>query len=107
MSRGFRRYGQTKLANIVFTMELARRLEGTGISAFCYHPGTVATNLNRDNGALANLSMTLIKPFSRKPAQGAETLVWLADSPYVPGRAGVTSLTGSPGRSPPVLCHRA
>ena len=79
--RGFRRYGQTKLANIVFTLELARRTEGSGVTAYCYHPGTVATNFNHDNGALMSLAMAIIKPFSRSPAKGADTLVWLAEAP--------------------------
>jgi NAD(P)-dependent dehydrogenase (short-subunit alcohol dehydrogenase family) len=78
--RGFRRYGQTKLANIVFTMELARRTQGSGVTAYCFHPGTVATNFNHDNGALMRFGMALVKPFSRSPAQGAETLVWLAET---------------------------
>ena len=79
--RGFRRYGQTKLANIVFTEELARRLQGSGVSAYSFHPGTVATNFNHNNGALMGLAMAVIKPFSRPPAKGAETLVWLAEAP--------------------------
>ena len=86
--RGFRRYGQTKLANIVFTMELARRLEGTGVSAYCYHPGNVATNFNHNNGPMMSLPMAIIKPFSRSPSKGAETLVWLAESPGVAGQSG-------------------
>ncbi len=79
--RGFRRYGQTKLANIVFTEELARRLQGSGVSAYSFHPGTVATNFNHNNGVLMALAMAVIKPFSRPPARGAETLVWLAEAP--------------------------
>ncbi len=81
--RGFTRYGQSKLANILFTAELARRIEGTGVSANCFHPGLVATGFNRNNGALMNALMTLAKPFSRRPEKGAETLVWLVDSPDV------------------------
>jgi NAD(P)-dependent dehydrogenase (short-subunit alcohol dehydrogenase family) len=79
-NRGFKRYGQTKLANILFTAELARRLEGSGVTANCFHPGTVATGFNRNNGALMTFVMAAIKPFLRKPEKGAETLVWLADS---------------------------
>jgi NAD(P)-dependent dehydrogenase (short-subunit alcohol dehydrogenase family) len=79
-ARGFRRYGQTKLANILFTAELARRLEGTGVTANCFHPGTVATGFNRNNGVLMRTAMTVIKPFLRSPEKGAETLVWLVDS---------------------------
>jgi NAD(P)-dependent dehydrogenase (short-subunit alcohol dehydrogenase family) len=78
--RGFQRYGQTKLANILFTVELARRLEGTGVTANCFHPGLVATGFNRNNSALMRLAMTVVKPFSRSPEKGAGTLVWLADS---------------------------
>jgi NAD(P)-dependent dehydrogenase (short-subunit alcohol dehydrogenase family) len=78
--RGFRRYGQSKLANILFTAELARRLEGTGVTANCFHPGTVATGFNRNNSALMRFVMTAIKPFLRSPEKGAETLVWLVDS---------------------------
>jgi NAD(P)-dependent dehydrogenase (short-subunit alcohol dehydrogenase family) len=79
-ARGFKRYGQTKLANILFTAELARRVEGTGVTANCFHPGLVATGFNRNNSGLMRVAMTVVKPFSRSPEKGAETLVWLADS---------------------------
>jgi NAD(P)-dependent dehydrogenase (short-subunit alcohol dehydrogenase family) len=79
-SRGFRRYGETKLANILFTGELARRLEGTGVSANCFHPGLVASGFNRNNGPLARAAMTVLQPLSRSPEEGARTLVWLVDS---------------------------
>ena len=78
--RGFERYGQSKLANILFTKELARRLEGTGVSAFCFHPGLVDTGFNRNNGLLMGIGMAIARPFSRTAEKGAETLVWLADS---------------------------
>jgi len=78
--RGFKRYGQTKLANILFTAELARRLEGSGVTANCFHPGLVATGFNRNNSGLMRVAMTVVKPFSRSAEKGAETLVWLADS---------------------------
>jgi NAD(P)-dependent dehydrogenase (short-subunit alcohol dehydrogenase family) len=78
--RGYKRYGQTKLANILFTAELARRLEGSGVTANCFHPGVVATGFNRNNSSLMRVLMTVMKPFSRSPEKGAETLVWLADS---------------------------
>jgi NAD(P)-dependent dehydrogenase (short-subunit alcohol dehydrogenase family) len=78
--RGFKRYGQSKLANILFTVELARRLEGTTVTANCFHPGVVATGFNHNNGTLSHLAMTVIKPFLRSPEKGADTLVWLADS---------------------------
>ena len=77
---GFNRYGQTKLANILFTVELARQLEGTGVTANCFHPGFVASGFNRNNGPLMRFGMALSRPFARNTAKGAETLVWLADS---------------------------
>jgi len=79
--RGFERYGQTKLANILFTRELARRLEGSGVTATCFHPGLVATGFNRNNGLIMDLGMTILRPVSRSPQKGAETLVWLATLP--------------------------
>ncbi|HEY8681523.1 MAG TPA: SDR family oxidoreductase [Candidatus Dormibacteraeota bacterium] len=78
--QGFERYGQTKLANILFTLELARRLEGTGVTAYCLHPGLVNTGFNHNNGFLMGIGMAIVRPFSRTPEKGAETLVWLADS---------------------------
>jgi len=86
--RGFRRYGETKLANILFTTELARRLDGTGVTANCFHPGLVATGFNRNNGLLMDLAMTILRPVSRSPKKGAKTLVWLATSPDVANVSG-------------------
>lgn len=85
---GFRRYGETKLANILFTAELARRLQGTGVTANAFHPGLVATGFNRNNGILMRLGMTVVRPFSRSPEKGAETLVWLVDSQEVGAESG-------------------
>jgi NAD(P)-dependent dehydrogenase (short-subunit alcohol dehydrogenase family) len=86
--RGFRRYGETKLANILFTADLARRLEGTGVTANCFHPGLVASGFNRNNGWLMKLAMTAISPFARSPEKGAETLVWLVESADVTDESG-------------------
>ena len=77
---GFPRYGQTKLANILFTVELARRLAGTGVTANCFHPGFVATGFNRNNGLLMRVGMAISRPFARGASKGAQTLVWLVDS---------------------------
>jgi NAD(P)-dependent dehydrogenase (short-subunit alcohol dehydrogenase family) len=87
-AKGFRRYGQTKLANILFTSELAHRIEGTGVTANCYHPGFVASSFNRNNGARMRIAMTLARPFARSNERGADTLVWLADSAAVSGQSG-------------------
>jgi NAD(P)-dependent dehydrogenase (short-subunit alcohol dehydrogenase family) len=86
--RGFGRYCETKLANVLFTTELARRLDGTGVTANCFHPGLVATGFNRNNGLLMNLGMTILRPVARSPEKGAETLVWLATSPDVANVSG-------------------
>lgn len=85
---GLTRYGQSKLANILFTVELARRLEGTGVTANCFHPGVVNTGFNRNNGLLLSVAMLAIAPLARSPRRGAETLVWLADAPEVSGISG-------------------
>jgi NAD(P)-dependent dehydrogenase (short-subunit alcohol dehydrogenase family) len=85
---GFPRYGETKLANILFTTELARRLQGSGVTANCFHPGFVASGFNRNNGLLMRLGMSLARPFARSTKKGAETLVWLLDSPDVSGETG-------------------
>jgi len=81
-------YGKSKLANILFTRELARRLEGTGVTANCLHPGFVGSNFAKNNGAIAGLAMTLLRPFARTPEKGAETAVYLASSPEVAGVSG-------------------
>jgi NAD(P)-dependent dehydrogenase (short-subunit alcohol dehydrogenase family) len=86
--RGWTRYGESKLANILFTLELARRLDGTGVTAYCFHPGLVATGFNHNNGALMSAAMAIVGPFSRSPRKGAQTLVWLADSPDVSKQSG-------------------
>ncbi|MHB8572185.1 MAG: SDR family oxidoreductase [Candidatus Dormibacteria bacterium] len=86
-ARGFQRYGETKLANVMFTRALARRLP-VGVTANCFHPGLVATGFNRNNGWLMEVPMLLLRPFSRTPARGAETLVWLCDSPDASEESG-------------------
>jgi NAD(P)-dependent dehydrogenase (short-subunit alcohol dehydrogenase family) len=78
---GLRAYGDSKLANILFTRELARRLSGTGVIANCFHPGFVATGLGQNNGGALGWAMRAIAPYvARTPEKGAETLLWLATS---------------------------
>ena len=86
--RGFPVYGMTKLANIMFTYELAERLNGTGVTANCLHPGPVRTNFGQNNRGPMALFFRTFKPFMRSPEQGADTLVWLASSPEVDGVSG-------------------
>ena len=85
---GLQAYGQSKLANVLFTYELARRLEGTGVTANALHPGFIATGFARNNGVFYNFGMKLIGPFIRKPDQGAQTSIYLASSPEVEGVTG-------------------
>ncbi len=84
----FGAYGQSKLANILFTYELDRRLAGTGVTANCLHPGGVATGFGRNNGGLVRLIFRLIGPLLRTPEQGAETVVYLASAPEIEGVSG-------------------
>lgn len=87
---GVRRYGQTKLANILFTSELARRIGDADVTANCFHPGLVATGFSRNNkGPVMRLGMVVARPFSRSPAEGADTLVWLLDSTEVEDLTGL------------------
>jgi NAD(P)-dependent dehydrogenase (short-subunit alcohol dehydrogenase family) len=81
-------YGQSKLANILFTRELAKRLTGTGLTANCFHPGVVASNFGRSNGGITVLIFGLIRPFQISPEKGAETGIYLATSPNVANISG-------------------
>jgi NAD(P)-dependent dehydrogenase (short-subunit alcohol dehydrogenase family) len=81
-------YGASKLENILFTRELARRLEGTGVTANCFHPGVVSTGFGADAGGAFGLVLKLAKPFLLTPDKGADTLVWLATSPEVATTSG-------------------
>ena len=82
---GFYVYGRSKLANVLFTYELARRLEGTGVTANTLHPGLVRTGFGHNNGAVTRVLMMLsqLPPISASPRRGARTQVWLAGSPAV------------------------
>ena len=82
-------YGRSKLCNILFTRELARRMAGTGVTANCLHPGVVATRFGDDAGGLLGLMMPLVKPLFISPERGAETIVYLASSPEVEGVSGL------------------
>lgn len=86
--RPFRAYSQSKLANILFTFELARRLEGTGVTANTLHPGFVATNFTAGNGALGWSLRRLAGLLAIRPEEGAKTSVYLASSPEVAGITG-------------------
>jgi NAD(P)-dependent dehydrogenase (short-subunit alcohol dehydrogenase family) len=88
--RGMRVYGQSKLANILFTLELSRRFGDKGITANSLHPGTVRTGYGGDGdtrGLLA-FGIKIASPFFLSPAKGARTSVYLASSPEVDGVSG-------------------
>jgi NAD(P)-dependent dehydrogenase (short-subunit alcohol dehydrogenase family) len=81
-------YGASKLANILFTRELARRLEGTGVTATCLHPGVVRTGFGRRGPSFIRWWFKLSGSFLLTPAEGADTAVWLASSPEIEGASG-------------------
>ncbi len=88
---GMRIYGTSKLCNILFTSELARRLEGTGVTANSLHPGTVRTGFGQDGDArgFMKVGLALIRPFILSPAKGARTQIHVASSPEVEGKSGL------------------
>ncbi|MFT5442848.1 MAG: retinol dehydrogenase-12 [Myxococcota bacterium] len=91
MERGystFGAYGASKLANILFTRELGRRLEGTRVTANAFHPGMVGSDFAKNNGWFAHIAMALIKPIARSPLKGAETGIYLCTSAEVEGKTG-------------------
>jgi NAD(P)-dependent dehydrogenase (short-subunit alcohol dehydrogenase family) len=85
---GFGVYGRSKLCNILFTRELARRLRGTGITANCFHPGFIATRFGNQSGGALSLGIRAAKTFALTPEQGAQTMVYLASSPDVAETSG-------------------
>ena len=91
--RAMRVYGASKLANILFTIELARRLEGTGVTANCLHPGTVATGYGRhgDTKGLLAIGLVLAKPILMTPEKGRGRRSTSRPRPRSPGSAASTS----------------
>jgi len=85
---GFKVYGRSKLCNILYTRELARRLAGTGVTANCLHPGFVSTRFGDQSGGMLSAGMRLAKLFAISPDKGAETIVYLASSPDVANVTG-------------------
>lgn len=86
---GYAAYQRSKLANILFTRELARRLEGTGVTANCLHPGFVASRIGDNNRGLIGFGFGVAKRLmALNPQEGAATSVYLASSPDVEGKTG-------------------
>jgi NAD(P)-dependent dehydrogenase (short-subunit alcohol dehydrogenase family) len=86
----YRVYGRSKLANILFTRALAKRLEGTGVTVNAVHPGSVATRFARDGDTafVTALSTYVARPFSRTPEEGARTQVHVASAPELADVSG-------------------
>ncbi|MBW2275617.1 MAG: SDR family NAD(P)-dependent oxidoreductase [Deltaproteobacteria bacterium] len=84
----FEVYGRSKLANILFTRELARRESESGVTANSFHPGFVGSDFAKNNGRFANIVMRLLSPFARSPEKGAETGVYLCNSAEVADVSG-------------------
>lgn len=90
LTRGYspmRAYAQSKLANILFTKELSRRLAGTSATANCVHPGVVGTGFG-NVGGMFGLGWSLVKPFLLSPERGADTSIYLATAPELDGVSG-------------------
>jgi retinol dehydrogenase-14 len=86
---GQRAYNQSKLANVMFTYELARRLNGTGVTATVLHPGVVRTAFGAEDPARWQRAfLPLVRPFLKSPARGAATQIYLTSSPEVAGVTG-------------------
>ncbi len=85
---GFPIYGRSKLMNVLFSNELARRLEGSDVTSNALHPGFVATEFGKNNGKLMSLVMKLMSPIAKSPDEGASTSIYLASSAEVEGVSG-------------------
>jgi retinol dehydrogenase 14 len=93
-------YPQSKLASVMFTYELARRLEGSGVTATVLHPGVVRTGFGaEDPSRIFKLLVPIWRPFMKTPQQGAATSIELASSPMVEGVTGTYFANGRPQRS--------
>jgi NAD(P)-dependent dehydrogenase (short-subunit alcohol dehydrogenase family) len=86
--KGAKAYSQSKLATVLFTYELARRLEGTGVTANCLHPGVVGTNLGSGVSGAFGVMVRALTPLMKSPEKGAETSVYLASSKEVESVSG-------------------
>jgi NAD(P)-dependent dehydrogenase (short-subunit alcohol dehydrogenase family) len=99
--RGMRVYSQSKLTNVLFTYELARRLAGSGVTTNALHPGFVASRFATNNGLLVKIGMSLMRFIAISPEEGAQTSIYLASSPEVKGVTGKYFVKCQPKRSDP------
>jgi retinol dehydrogenase 14 len=97
---GQRAYNQSKLANVLFTYELARRLTGSGVTATVLHPGVVRTRFAaEDPSPMWKVLLPLIRPLLKSPQKGAVTSIYLASSPQVEGATGTYFVNCTPRTS--------
>jgi NAD(P)-dependent dehydrogenase (short-subunit alcohol dehydrogenase family) len=101
--KGMQAYSGSKLMLTTYTLELARRLAGTGVTANVVEPGFVATNLGRNSGSLLNSVMfTLVRPMQITPEKAAENSVYTATSPELNGVTGLVVAKKQPKEAPPI-----
>ncbi len=103
----FKAYGQSKLCVLLFTYELARRLEGTQVTVNAIHPGVVGTNIGKNNGWIGRLFVPLYKLFAKSPSKGAETSIYAASSPDLEGVTGKYFIDKKPAASSPISYDEA
>jgi retinol dehydrogenase 12 len=94
----WRAYAQSKLANILFTRELARRTEGSGIVASCLHPGVVRSGFGRQGSLLIRAWFKIVGPLLLSAEKGADTAVWLASAPEAEAAGGGYYIRRRPAR---------
>jgi NAD(P)-dependent dehydrogenase (short-subunit alcohol dehydrogenase family) len=104
---GWTAYGRSKLMNVLFTYELARRLASKGVTVNAMHPGFVASGFGKNNGTLMSLAMKLISPIARTADEGASTGIYLASSLEVEGVSGKYFVDKQPVDSDPVSYDQA
>lgn len=104
---GFAAYSQSKLCNILFTYELARRLEGSGVTVNALHPGFVASEFGKNNGFLMRLVLRLLSPVAKNTNDGASTSIYLATSREVDGVSGKYFVDAREVQSDPASYDRA
>jgi retinol dehydrogenase 12 len=105
--RGWRAYARSKLANILFTYALARRLEGTSVVANALHPGFVATNFGRNNRGITAILWRMLQLAAISPEEGAQTIIHLASSAAVKDITGAYFVKKKAVRSSEVSYDRA
>jgi NAD(P)-dependent dehydrogenase (short-subunit alcohol dehydrogenase family) len=96
---GYHAYSQSKLANVLFTHQLAKQLEGTGIATNSLHPGVVRTGFGKDQRGLMSILVTVARPFMISPERAAKAVIYLATSREMEGVTGKFFSKGKEGKS--------